>query len=156
MLSHSYQIVGSKQKEESLYFMLNSLLQSRIETGEETTDDEDVNVYLATLMHSFLDQSFQEEHGHLASTYSTDVARSADTNNLRHRYRVYRTNGDYALISTSDFRPPPIGEAQAVLWSTRGGSDRGPWQHILRIRGQPERTHQPKAPGRNSRPAKTI
>ena len=108
MLSHSYQIVGSKQKEESLYFMLNSLLQSRIETGEETTDDEDVNVYLATLMHSFLDQSFQEEHGHLASTYSTDVARSADTNNLRHRYRVYRTNGDYALISTSIFDRPPL------------------------------------------------
>lgn len=108
MLSHSYKIVGSKQKEESLYFMLNSLLQSRIETGEETTDDEDVNVYLANLMHSFLDQSFQEKHGHLASTYSTDVARNADTNNLRHRYRVYRTNGDYALISTSIFDRPPL------------------------------------------------
>ncbi len=108
MLSHSYQIVGSKQKEESLYFMLNSLLQFRIETGEETTDDEDVNVYLANLMHSFLDQNFQEEHGHLASTYSTDVARSADTNNLRHRCRVYRTNGDSALISTSFFDRPPL------------------------------------------------
>jgi hypothetical protein len=48
-MSYAYKIVGGKERELSLYFMLNALLQSRIEIGAETTDDEDVNVYLASL-----------------------------------------------------------------------------------------------------------
>ena len=38
--------------------MLDFLLRSRIEMGEETSGDEDVNVYLSGLLHSFLDRSF--------------------------------------------------------------------------------------------------
>jgi hypothetical protein len=127
MSSHSYQIVGSEKKEESLYFMLNSPLQSRIDTGEETTDDEDVNVCLANLLHSFLDTDDHQKNASLVSSYETDVAGIADTEDLRKRYRVFRTNGDHALIFTSIFdRPFPDRRRRSTrIQDTVAAADRG-------------------------------
>ncbi|MCZ6635155.1 MAG: hypothetical protein O7G87_17285 [bacterium] len=104
MLSHQYQIVGTGEREESLFFMLDSLLRSRIETGEETTDDEDVNVYLAGLLHSFMDQSFEVQNGALITRYESEVfAQTEACSDLRSQYRIYRSNGDYALMATGMF-----------------------------------------------------
>ena len=41
-MSYAYRIVGGKDNDEqSLFFMLNAMLQARIDVGDETTDDEE-------------------------------------------------------------------------------------------------------------------
>ncbi len=107
MQSYPYQVVGTGEREESLFFMLDSLLRSRIETGEETSDDEDVNVYLSGLLHSFLDRSFFLKNRECLSRYTTDVfAWAEESGDLRTKYRVYKGNADYALMSTGIFEEP--------------------------------------------------
>ena len=104
MKSYPYQILGATEREGSLFFMLDSLLRSRIDTGEETLDDEDVNVYLASLLHSFLDRSFEVECGGVLSRHETDIFALAETgDDLRMRYRVYKGNADYALMISGVF-----------------------------------------------------
>lgn len=106
MKSYPYQIVGNGEREESLFFMLDALLRSRIETGEETTDDEDVNIYLANLLHDFVDQAFQDAHRDYVSRYETDVFAAVEKqHSLGMHYRIYRSNGDYALMTTAIFDP---------------------------------------------------
>ncbi|MDP6776308.1 MAG: hypothetical protein QGI83_06055 [Candidatus Latescibacteria bacterium] len=112
MKSYPYQVVGTGEREESLFFMLDALLRSRIETGEETTDDEDVNVYLASLLHSFLDRSFFCDNGDCLSSYGVDVFALAEgSNDLRTKYHVYKGNADYALVSVGVFEQPYCREA---------------------------------------------
>jgi hypothetical protein len=102
-MSYVYEIVGGKERELSLYFMLNALLQSRIEIDAETTDDEDVNVYLASLLHSRLDNSSENDR---LSSYDFDIARMAEKSNPRDRYRLYRSNADQAMVAASVFGRP--------------------------------------------------
>lgn len=103
-MSYAYRIVGGKEREQSLFFMLNALLQSRIDTGDETTDDEDVNVYLASLLHDLVDRAgAAEDH---VSSYDADVARMADGKDLRKRFQVYRSNADHALVGRALFDRP--------------------------------------------------
>jgi hypothetical protein len=69
------------------YFMINCLLYSRMETGLVSNQDfydEDVNVYLAHLLHSFIDS--------------------------RLKYLIYKTNADFLLISIGIF-DNPVGTA---------------------------------------------
>ena len=100
MQSYPYRILGTGEQEESLFFMLDSLLRSRIDTDRETSDDEDVNVYLAGLLHSFLDRSFLASYGSLISRYDTEVfARAEESEDLRTKYRVYKVNADYTLMA---------------------------------------------------------
>jgi len=106
MESYAYQIVGEDEREESLFFMLDALLRSRIETGEETTDDEDVNIYLANLLHDFVDQSFDGSDGCYVSRYEYDVfAQTEKHPSLGMQYRIYRSNADYVLMASSIFEP---------------------------------------------------
>ena len=106
MKSHAYQIVGNSEREESLFFMLDALLRSRIETGEETTDDEDVNVYLANLLHTFVDRSFDTTDGCYISRYESEVFAEIDKQaSLGMHYRIYRSNADYLLMRASIFEP---------------------------------------------------
>ena len=102
-MSYAYRIVGGKEHEQSLFFMLNSLLKSRIDIGDETTDDEDVNVYLASLLHSLVDKVPAQSE---VSTYDTDVARMAEGRDLRSRFQVYRANADHALVAVAVFDGP--------------------------------------------------
>jgi hypothetical protein len=107
MKSYPYQIVGTREREESLFFMLDALLRSRIETGEETFDDEDVNVYLAGLLHAFLDKSFFLKNRGCLSRYTTDVfAWAEESGDLRTKYRVYKGNADYTLVGMGIFEEP--------------------------------------------------
>ena len=111
MSSPSYQIVGTKKAENAQYFMLNAVLQSRIEAGQETTDDEDVNVYLASLLHSVIKGNVDHT---IISSYDSDVVGIVENNDLRHRYRVYRANADYALISASLFEGPYLNQRKGI------------------------------------------
>jgi len=104
MRSCVYQIVGTQEREQTLFFMLDTLLRSRIDTGQETSDDEDVNVYLAHLLHSFMDHSFLTQNQGLLSVYDSEVfARTEEKDDLRSHYKVYKGNADYALMTTSVF-----------------------------------------------------
>jgi len=104
--SYPYQIVGNGEREESLFFMLDALLHSRIETGEETTDDEDVNIYLANLLHSFMGHCSEGVPDTLVSPYEMDVVTALEQQeSLGMKYQIYRSNADYTLMKTSIFDP---------------------------------------------------
>lgn len=106
MESYPYQIVGNGEREESLFFMLDALLRSRIETGEETTDDEDVNIYLANLLHGFVGHFGDGAGREFISQYEMDVATSIEKQaSLGMQYHIYRSNADYALMRSSIFDP---------------------------------------------------
>ena len=125
MKSYVYQIVGEKEREQSLFFMLDALLRSRIETGEETTDDEDVNVYLANLLHAFVGSSFKQSEGCYVSRYESDVfAETEKYPSLGMRYQIYRSNADYILMTASIFEPcrqrSAKGEADEETLMARG------------------------------------
>lgn len=106
MQSYPYQMIGNGEREESLFFMLDVLLRSRIETGEETTDDEDVNIYLANLLHEFMITSDEETQNRFVSRYEMDVSTEIDRHkSLGMHYHIYRSNADYALMKTSIFDP---------------------------------------------------
>ena len=107
MENHRCELIRRKNEENSLFLMLNSLLQSRIDTGNETTDDEDVNIYLSLLLHSFLDASFFTDSKGLISPWDTEVVSMAEqAENPRRRYQVYKVNGDNALVYASIFGQP--------------------------------------------------
>ncbi len=126
MRSFPYQIIGGDEREESLFFLLDALLKSRLATGLETEDDEDVNVYLSSLLHDFLDLSFQNTHGSVVSSYDSDVVEHVETDDARRRYRVYRANADYALLSVSLFDRAPCEGGRGADGSIRRLSERGP------------------------------
>ena len=141
MRSFPYQIIGGQEQEESLFFLLDALLKSRLVTGLETEDDEDVNVYLANLLHDFLDGSFQKSYGAVVSSYDSDVSAHADTEDVRRRYQVYRANADYALLSVSLFDRAPCEGRRGVEGSIRRLSERGPvyYRFTTHLVGRPAR-----------------
>ena len=128
MRSFPYQIIGGREREESLFFLLDALLKSRLATGLETEtedDDEDEDVYLSSLLHDFLDRSFQKAYGPVVSSYDSDVVEHVATNDTRQRYRVYRANADYALLSVSLFDRAPCEGGRGADGSIRRLSERG-------------------------------
>jgi len=91
----------------SYYFMMRSLLHSRIDTGLSTNqgvEDEDVNVYLAHLLQSFGDPEYLQEAQPYLHRYDHEVfdrlGRSTDS---RLKYKIYKTNADFLLISVGVF-----------------------------------------------------
>ena len=87
--------------------MMRSLLHSRIDTGltsNQTENDEDVNVYLAQLMHSFGDAEFLKQTAPFLHRCDTDVfSRIESSKDPYTKYRVYKTNADFLLISVGLF-----------------------------------------------------
>ena len=107
MRGYPYHILGTSERDDSLSYMIDCLLRSRIETGEETSDDEDVNVYLSALLHSFLDRTFYVKYGEFLSFYNIDVFQWAEGSaDLRTKYQVYKGNADFALVTTGIFEEP--------------------------------------------------
>ena len=91
------------------YFMLNCLLYSKVETGltSETEPDEDVNVYLAHLLNSFINPDYVDEAKKYLSKYDTEVfTRLANSTDARLKYRIYKTNADFLLVSIGIFDNP--------------------------------------------------
>jgi hypothetical protein len=95
------------------YFMINCLLYSRMETGLVSNQDfydEDVNVYLAHLLHSFINPEYVEQSKKFLSKYDTDVFRRlAHSSDARLKYLIYKTNADFLLVSIGIF-DNPMGE----------------------------------------------
>jgi hypothetical protein len=97
------------------YFMINCLLYSRMETGLTSNQDfydEDVNVYLAHLLHSFINPEYVEQSKKFLSKYDTDVFRRlSSSNDARLKYLVYKTNADFLLVAIGIFDNPAAADA---------------------------------------------
>ena len=112
---------GTREVEPTFFFMMNCLLYSRLESGNPSNQnyyDEDVNVYLANLLMSFMNPEHHERTKKYLSRYDTDlfdkIQRSQD---VRLKYTIYKTNADFLLISIGIFRNAD---------STRPGSSGAP------------------------------
>lgn len=96
--------------EPTYHFMINCLLYSRMETGLVSNQeyyDEDVNVYLAHLLHSFLNPEYVEQSRKYLSKYDADVFRRLQTStDARLKYAIYKTNADFLLVSIGIFDQP--------------------------------------------------
>jgi len=100
----------SRTIQPTYYFMINCLLYSRMETGLVSNQDfydEDVNVYLAHLLHSFINPEYVEQSKKFLSKYDTDVFRRlSNSSDARLKYLIYKTNADFLLVSIGIFDHP--------------------------------------------------
>ncbi len=100
MQDASYLNIDTGERETVFFFMLNAYLLSRIDTEHESTEDEEVNVYMAGLLQSLVDGSFHAGHGEWLATTPTDVfSKVEEGDSNRHRLEVYRSNADYRMIT---------------------------------------------------------
>lgn len=106
---------SSRDLQPTYYFMINCLLYSRMETGLVSNQDgydEDVNVYLAHLLHSFINPEFVEQSRRFLSRYDTDVFRRlSNSTDARLKYMIYKTNADFLLVSIGLFDNPMVPDA---------------------------------------------
>src|SRR4030067_2882852 len=100
----------SRDLQPTHYFMINCLLYSRMETGLVSNQDfydEDVNVYLAHLLHSFITPEYVDQSRKFLSKYDTDVfRRMAHSSDARLKYLIYKTNAAFLLVSIRDSANP--------------------------------------------------
>ncbi len=102
--------LGSETRREiepTFFFMLNCLLYSRLEKGFPSNQDfydEDVNVYLANLLCSFMKPEYHKRSRPYLSPYdSTLFEKVANSTDARLKYTIYKTNADFLLISIGIF-----------------------------------------------------
>jgi hypothetical protein len=105
----------------SYYFMMRSLLHSRIDTGmvsgNEGAEEEDVNVYLAHLLQSFSDPEYLEGAKPYLHRYDHEVFdRLTSSTDARLKYKIYKTNADFLLVSIGVFDNP----SQTLLGKIHG------------------------------------
>lgn len=109
----------SRNLQPTYYFMINCLLYSRMETGLVSNQDfydEDVNVYLAHLLHSFINPEYVEQSKKFLSKYDTDVFRRlSSSSDARLKYLIYKTNADFLLVSIGIFDNPSGSAAHRKL-----------------------------------------
>ncbi len=103
----SYYDIESAEREESLFFFLEHLLKARIdlhmETGENVYEEE-VNMYLADLLHSVLSSRFDMASKPYLSPFDIDVRNYINAHpGLRNEYVVYKENADFGLVYDSVF-----------------------------------------------------
>jgi len=108
---------SSRDLQPTYFFMINCLLYSRMETGlvsNQDCYDEDVNVYLAHLLHSFINPEYVEQSRKFLSKYDTDVFRRlSSSTDARLKYQIYKTNADFLLVSIGIFDNPAMAAAAA-------------------------------------------
>jgi hypothetical protein len=101
---------GKREIEPTFFFMMNCLLYSRLESGNPSNQnyyDEDVNVYLANLLTSFMNPEFHERTRKYLSPYDSDLFEKVrNSPDVRLKYTIYKTNADFLLISIGIFRNP--------------------------------------------------
>jgi hypothetical protein len=98
---------AKREVEPTFFFMLNCLLYSRLEKGFPSNQDfydEDVNVYLANLLCSFMKPEYHKRSRPYLSPYdSTLFEKIANSTDARLKYTIYKTNADFLLISIGIF-----------------------------------------------------
>jgi len=106
---------NTRDLQPTYYFMINCLLYSRMETGLVSNQDfydDAVNVYLAHLLHSFVNPEYVEQSRRFLSKYDTDVFRRlSQSTDARLKYLIYKTNADFLLVSIGIFDNPAAATA---------------------------------------------
>ena len=101
---------SSRDMKPTYYFMMKCLLYSRMETGLVSNKDfydEDVNVYIAHLLNSFINPEYTRRANKYLSKYDTEVfGRLVDSKDARLKYTLYKTNADFLLVSLGIFDNP--------------------------------------------------
>jgi hypothetical protein len=101
---------NSRDIEPNFFFMMNCLLYSRMEKGfPSNTDfyDEDVNIYLANLLLSFMNPNYHRQAVKYLSRYDTSLfEKIQSSSDVRLKYTIYKTNADFLLISIGIFKNP--------------------------------------------------
>jgi hypothetical protein len=91
-------------------FMMHCLLYSRIDTGllsKKDRYDEDVDVYLAQLLNSFIKPEYVDRAKKSLSKYDAEVFRRlSKSTDARVKYTIYKTNLDFLLVSVGIFDNP--------------------------------------------------
>lgn len=99
-------------------FMMKCLLYSRMETGLVSNKDyydEDVNVYIAHLLNSFIHPDYIDKAKPYLSRYDTEVfGRLSESKDARLKYMLYKTNADFLLISLGIFDDPEFALAEGL------------------------------------------
>ena len=104
MQSAMYLDLASKEREQMFFFLLNAFLCSRLDTENETEEDENVNVYITQLLYTLFDGSFFSHRSEMLATTPSDVhAKVEEEDTDRHKLRVYRANADYRLVAFGIF-----------------------------------------------------
>ena len=104
MQTAMYLDLASKEREQMFFFLLNAFLCSRLDTENETEEDENVNVYIPQLLYSLFDGSFFGHRSQMLATTPSDVyAKVEEEDTDRHKLRVYRANADYRLVAFGIF-----------------------------------------------------
>jgi len=102
----------SRDSRPTYLFMMKCLLYSRMETGLVSNKDyydEDVNVYIAHLLNSFIHPDYLERARPYLSKYDTEVFRRlATSRDARLKYTLYKTNADFLLVSLGIFDNPEL------------------------------------------------
>ncbi len=91
------------------YFMMDSLLHSRMERGFPSNDecfDEDVNVYLAGLLASLIEPCAGRRRPERIAPDDASLALVAERSSPRECYELYRANADHILVSLGVFGNP--------------------------------------------------
>lgn len=109
--SHTNIGPGSQREiEPNFFFMMNCLVYSRLESGLPSNQeyyDEDVNVYLAHLLTSFMDPSYHEASRKYLSRYDAELfEKIRNSDDVRLKYTIYKTNADFLLIAIGIFQNP--------------------------------------------------
>lgn len=113
MQNVDYLDISNREREKIFFFMFNSFLCARIDTENETEDDEDVNMYMAQLLQSVVDGHFYLERATVLANSPVDVYEKVEENaGNRHKLEVYRSNADHRLISYGVFSG--FGERQSL------------------------------------------
>jgi len=100
---------GKKREvEPNFFFMMNCLVYSRMETGHHSNRDyydEDVNVYLASLLTSFMNPEYHRRAKKYLSKYDSSLfEKIRNSTDARLKYTIYKTNADFLLISIGIFK----------------------------------------------------
>ena len=117
--------VPGEPRERTTYFVLDSLLRSRIDCGFESNTaryDEDVNVYLADLLANLIRSPGFDP---APERRGVDVFQQVrDVSDPRQKSRLYRRNADRLLMATSLFVDTPYVENEGRRDFERSARDR--------------------------------
>ena len=101
-------VAGKPSSEDAYFFMMNSLLHSRMEAGFPSNDicfDEDVNVYLASLLTSLIFPRNGDDGGRGILPVDASLFEAAEAAaGTREKYRMYRRSADSLLVSLGIFK----------------------------------------------------
>ena len=100
-----YTEFGSQNRTPLSYFMLLSVLRSRVESGDEAAPgDEDVNIYLARTLGAAADPAYLDWSRRFIFPYSLDVYQSLqESADIRRKYTTYKINADHLLLEIGIF-----------------------------------------------------